>query len=125
VPPVAAEKPGNDTDGGIGQTTPPAALAPAAAARFAALWARPGLPAGTWWAQVAPLCEPGFAARLRTVDPQNIPARKVTGPPKPVPSGQDGALEFSVPADGGMILVTVSGIGGKWLVTTNGFARRA
>lgn len=97
--------------------------APKAAARFAKAWARPRMGAETWWKEIAPLCEPGFAARLRTVDPGNIPATRVTGTPRVVvaPAGRSARYAFST--DAGTLLVTVADLGGTWLVSGNDLER--
>jgi hypothetical protein len=92
------------------------------AARFAAAWAQPTLSAARWWAQIAPLCSPAFAQALRTVDPGNVPASRVTGTPQLV-SGAATAAVYRVPTNGGQLSVTVTRIGAAWLVTNNDFQR--
>jgi hypothetical protein len=101
------------------------AQAAATAAGFATAWTRSDLPANGWWAGVSPLCEAGFAAKLRTVDPANVPATKVTGPPVTASNPGEGVVVYTVPTDGGMLSVTVAVIGGRWQVTGNNFGRTA
>jgi hypothetical protein len=92
------------------------------ATRFAAAWAQPVLPAARWWAGVAPWCQPSYAELLRTVDPANIPATRITGPPRPV-SQQSGLATYTVATDAGVLTITVAALGGRWLVTNHDFAR--
>lgn len=63
---------------------PPAALT--AASSWATAWVKH--PAGTttdqWLAGLRPFTTPEYLAVLASVDPANVPASSVTGPPKPV-----------------------------------------
>ncbi|MGC9670958.1 hypothetical protein ACNTMW_30975 [Planosporangium sp. 12N6] len=125
LPQAGPETPGHDDDKPA-PPPPPLAQAAATAGVFAAAWVRGGLPADQWWAGVAPLCEAGFAARLRTVDPANLPAMAVTGQPVPVGAPPAaGPAVYTVATDGGILTVTVAALGGKWLVTGNDFTRAA
>ena len=101
---------------------PPAAAAVTVAARFGAAWVRRTLPTARWWAGIAPLCEPGFAARLHTVDPANIPASRITGPARSF-TRRSGLLAFTMPTDAGVLTVTVAALAGRWRVTGNDFRR--
>jgi hypothetical protein len=102
---------------------PPAGQASAAAAGFAAAWVRSDLPAERWLAAVVPWCEAGFAAVLRTVDPANLPASRVTGRPVAVSPPADGSAVFTVATDGGTLTVVVAAVNGRWLVSGNDFRR--
>jgi hypothetical protein len=64
-------------------TPPPEAQAVSTAARFAAAWARPDLPADQWSTGVKPWCTARYGALLEHLDSGSIPARRVSGPPKP------------------------------------------
>lgn len=126
IPPVASLAPtsteaaGHDT--GDIPAPPPGQPAPVAAG-FAAAWIRADLPADRWWSAVAPFCEAGFARRLRTVDPSNLPATRVTGTPVQVSPPVNGVAVFTVTTDGGVLVVTVAAGNGRWLVTDNDFQR--
>ena len=126
VPPVASLTPtsteaaGHDT-GDV--PAPPTGQPDPVAAGFAAAWVHADLPADRWWSTVAPFCEAGFAQRLRTVDPSNLPATKVTGTPVQVSPPVNGVAVFTVTTDGGVLVVTVAAVNGRWLVTGNDFRR--
>lgn len=117
------ESPGTDAHGHQSGKLPPVAQAPGIAARFAALWARPGISAERWRREISPLCEPGFAARLSRTDPAAIPASRITGPPVVVPNSQLTLRSYTVATDSGVLRVTVAALDGKWRVTTNDFQR--
>jgi hypothetical protein len=122
TPAATIEPPGRD-DHGTTAPAPPASSAATAAAAFAAAWARPSLPAEQWWQTIAPLCETGFAASLRTVDPALVPASRVTGRPVAARAPADGLAVYTVPTDAGALTVTVAVVDGQWLVTGNDFTR--
>lgn len=87
---------------------------------FMAHWIRP--PAGTSTAQWADglrsYVMPESIAELDTVDPQNIPARKITGEPQ-VTTSTPTVVEANVPTDAAVIhLVIVAYTDGRWLVRT-------
>lgn len=90
------------------------------AAGFATAWARPGASAEAWWAGVAPHSESGFAETLRSVDPANVPARRVTGVPRALRGRTDLAV-FTVPTDRGVLEVTLALLDGSWKVVGNGW----
>jgi len=122
--PRASSEPAG-TDHAVPDTAPappPTTRAAQVATRFAAAWARPALPADRWWTEIAPWCEPRFADLLRSVDPANIPARRVTGPPRPAIT-KPGLITYTVPTEAGLLTVTVAALGGTWLVTNNDFRR--
>jgi hypothetical protein len=111
-------------EGGVYVPVPGSAAATDRAVRvaesFATAWARPTLPATTWWRGVAAYAEPGYAALLRTVDPANVPADRVTGAGSTV-STADGLVVVDVPTDAGTCRVTVADTGGtgEWKVSTH------
>ncbi|MEU1842265.1 hypothetical protein [Micromonospora sediminicola] len=113
---------GRDDEDDEGPTAPVAGAAPAAAA-FATAWARPRLDAASWLKGVTPLCVPRFAAQLRTVDPANLPASRITGRPEATHPVRDGGGQFAIPTDRGTLLVSVADVEGRWLVTGNDFVR--
>lgn len=120
----AGEQPGHDDhDHAEPPAPPPAAQATPVAAQFAVAWARPDLSATAWWQGLAPLCDAGFAALLRTVDPARVPATRVTGPPVATQAPADGAAEFEVPTDAGTVTVTLAGVDGRWVATGVDFVR--
>jgi hypothetical protein len=95
------------------------------AAEFADRWARSDLAADYWWSAIAPLCEPAFAERLRTVDPRTLPAKAVTGPPVRTTAPSVGVPAiYHVPTDGGTLVVIVAAIRERWLVSGNDFMRK-
>jgi hypothetical protein len=123
-PPAPTESTGHDDDSDTNVPPPPPAGQPGpVVAGFAAAWVRADLPADRWWSAVAPFCDTGFAQRLRTVDPSNLPATKVTGTPVQVSSPAGGPAVFTVATDGGVLVVTVAAANGRWLVTDNDFRR--
>ena len=103
-------------------TASPPAAALNAAYRFAAAWVRGDLPRAQWYAGVEPLCSPAFAARLRTVDPGNVPASRVTGTAR-TSSSHPNTVVTAVPTNGGVLSVTVTRYNGRWLVSNNAFNR--
>ncbi|NYT96454.1 hypothetical protein [Salinispora sp. H7-4] len=124
APESAGEQPGHDDhDHAEPPEPPPAAQAAPVAARFASAWARPDLSATAWWQGLAPLCDEGFAGLLRTVDPAQVPATRVTGPPVATHAPADGAAEFEVPTDAGTVTVTLAGVDGRWVATGVDFVR--
>lgn len=119
------ERPGGDDhdDGRPPAAPPPAAQAAPVAAAFAAAWARPDLPAQTWWRGVSSSCDAGFARALRSVDPARVPATRVTGRPVATQAPTGGRAVFEVATDAGTLIVTLAGVGGRWVVTDNDFRR--
>lgn len=121
---AAGEQPGHDDHvHALPPAPPPAAQAAPVAAEFAAAWARPDLSAQAWWEGLAPLCDEGFAALLRTVDPARVPATRVIGPPVATQAPTDGAATFEVPTDAGTVTVTLAGVDGQWVATGVDFSR--
>jgi hypothetical protein len=121
LPPTPTQSVGRDSDNE--QAPAPVGEPGPAVAGFAAAWVRADLPADKWWAGVAPYCEAGFAQQLRTVDPGNLPASRVTGSPVQVSPPVGGVAVFTVATDGGVLMVTVAAVNGHWLVTNDDFQR--
>ncbi len=98
--------------------TTPSEPAVELAEQFAQLWARPTVSVQTWWGELVPLCEKGFAERLHTVDPARVPANQVTGPGKPTISRRS-YLEVAVPTNAGVLTVhlVLSVADGQWKVS--------
>lgn len=105
-----------------GPPAPPNAEALAAIGRFATTWARPNIGGDQWWQEIAPLCEPGFAARLKTTDPVTIPATTARSAPAAAQSRTD-LVTATVATDTGILTVTAALIGGQWLITGNDYTR--
>ena len=105
---------------------PPLAAATDVVTRFAAQWVRTDLPEQQWWESLAPLCERGFALRVRQAGrPESARltirgAPRVLVPPSPAP-GKPGPefgvrAVYQVPVDSGTFTVTVEAVGSNWLV---------
>lgn len=77
---------------------PPAALD--VATRWTAAWVRPpaGTPAGQWLEGLRATTTPEYLGVLAGVDPSNIPATRVTGPPKVI-SVAPKSVRVEVPTD--------------------------
>ena len=103
--------------------TPALAEANTVAARFAHAWARPEADSQTWWDGVAFWCEEGLADKLRSVEPGNIPATTVTGPPQHTGGSAADGLRFHIPTNAGTLQVTIAALGDQWKVTTIDFDR--
>lgn len=101
---------------------PPTDVALMVARDFATEWAHPERTTDAWWKAVTVNCEPGFAEQLRSVDPRNVPATRITGSAQLIRRSGD-LLTVEVPTDAGTLTVQIASIGGKWLVSGNGFAR--
>lgn len=83
---------------------------------FTKAWADHNRPAADWWARVSKYADPEFAAQLKSTDPANVPASKVTGPPHPV-AVYYASASVEVPTDAGIVIVEVVNNGHTWLVT--------
>jgi hypothetical protein len=111
-------------EGGVYEPSPVGSTGVAAARRvaaaFATAWARPDLPAATWWRGVAAYAEPGYAELLRSVEPANVPASRVTGTARTVRAAA-GLVVVDVPTDAGTCRVTVADTAGtgEWKVSTH------
>jgi hypothetical protein len=92
-----------------------AVLASSAALSFTREWANHARPAAQWLAAVSRYADPEFAAQLRSTDPANVPASKVTGRPTPV-SVFFASASVEVPTDAGTMVVDLVSDGTSWRV---------
>jgi hypothetical protein len=102
---------------GTAASARPANAALLAAGTYIRLWARPGLNRSTWYADIRPWATPQYRRLLADTDPGNVPAHTVTGLPRLV-SSTTAVLVADVPTDAGPIRVTVTDIGGHWLIAS-------
>jgi hypothetical protein len=87
---------------------------------FVMHWVRPapGVIAEQWLAAVTPYVMPESVVELRSVDPANIPATRVTGPAVTTATSPS-VVQATVPTDAGAItVVVVQQPTGQWLVRT-------
>lgn len=98
-------------------SAPPDPVAVATAGKWAAAWVNH--PKGTtgeeWLARLRPYTTEEYLAVLRTVDPRNIPADKVTGKPAPVNSS-DKQVDVRVTTDGPTLIITMIETADGWRV---------
>lgn len=92
-------------------TLPPSSADPVAldvASRWVAAWVRPaeGVSAEQWLAGLRPLTTEEYLGLLATVDPANISATRVTGPPTAVRAAAS-SVQAEVPTDTVTLLVLV------------------
>jgi hypothetical protein len=125
VSPSYPEEPSHPADeGGVYVPSPAGSAGTAAATRvataYATAWARPDLRATSWWRGVARYAEPGYADLLRSVEPANVPASRVTGAARVVRAAA-GVVVVDVPTDAGTCRVTVADTSGagEWKVSTH------
>ena len=88
------------------------------AAAFVAAWARPDLDGPTWRAGLRPYVSQAFYETLRSVDPANVPATKVTEAPAGQ-AGSAGAGQWTVGTDAGDVTVSAQLEDGRGWVVTN------
>lgn len=124
APPAVASPTGpNDAEAAL----PPALPVPTDDAAAAAMnvataamgaFARPGVDAGTWFAELAPLLTPAAQAAYTGTDPSRVPAAAVTGPPRAGDSPSAYLATVTVPTDVGdyTVLLVREGAGTPWLV---------
>jgi len=91
----------------------PAGPVVAAASAFVEAWAS-HQPMGSWYPRVSTLATTRFATGLKSTDPANVPASRVTGPGALLAS-TDGATQVFVPTDAGQVIVTLVPAGSHWL----------
>ncbi|MEU1811695.1 hypothetical protein [Micromonospora aurantiaca (nom. illeg.)] len=103
-------------------TADPAAVT--TALRFVRAWARPDLPAATWWAGVHPYAVAAYADLLATVDPANVPATRLTGAHR-VATATAQRVDVDVSTDAGVLRAVCVPSGNRWLVATLGVAQEA
>jgi hypothetical protein len=92
----------------------PAGPVVAAASAFVTAWAS-HQPMASWYPRVSTLATARFAIDLKSTDPANVPASKVTGGGALLAS-TDGATQVYVPTDAGPVTVTLIPAGSHWLV---------
>lgn len=119
--PVYPGRHGEDTEHGNRIYTPgPSTTADPAmltvARKFAVVWARPDLGQHEWLAGVQQYGTSDYLRPLANIDPGNVPASKVTGPPTVVTSRTDQAI-VDVPTDGGTLRLTIVSLVGQWWVS--------
>ncbi len=112
-------------------TEPPmtrtSAPADPAAVEVADKWARAwvthpdGISTKEWLRGLAPLTTAEYLPVMETVEPDNIPATKVTGKPKVVES-YTASVVAEVPTDGPTLRITVVNTGAGWRVSNYGKA---
>ena len=78
------------------------------AVTFMRLYARPSVDAATWWRDLSDYFTPQASIDYQTVDPANIPAKKVTGQAKLLPSSSPNLARAHVMTDYGTYLVVMS-----------------
>ena len=89
--------------------------ASAMALAFTRAWADHSKPPAQWLAGVGQYADPEFAAQLRSTDPRNVPAGKVTGAPHPA-SVFYASASVEVPTDAGTVVVELVSDGHAWRV---------
>jgi hypothetical protein len=101
-------------------SAPPAPNALAVAQSWAAAWVNHpvGMTAAQWLDQLRPYTEPEFlAATMSTIDPRNIQATAVTGPPQ-VTASYTSSVVVRLPTNSGPLDITVVNTSTGWLVST-------
>ena len=108
-----------DHEDGVGTapSAPPANAALLAAQTYVRRWARPTQARDAWYAGVQPLVVAAYGQLLADTDPTHVPARVVTGIPRPV-SSTTAVLVADVPTDAGPIRVTVINTASRWLIAS-------
>lgn len=88
----------------------------AVAATFAAGWvAHTGVSPDTWHQRLRPQMTAKLADELSGVDPEVVPAERITGGPTVVPLGA-AVAEVVIPVDSGKLRLRVVAVAGQWLV---------
>lgn len=121
-PTPPANTPSPPATRGPGPTATPRAAKPdpralTVATKWAQAWVRhpKGVTNKQWLAGMQPYTTPEFLPVMASIDPANIPASKVTGPPQPVHS-YTSSLEVVLPTDGPKLDVTVIRTDSGWRV---------
>ena len=103
-------------------TQKPTAAPPAAdALKVATAWGKAwvnhpkGTTTDTWLDGLRPYTTEEYLVEMSTVDPENIPATKVTGPPVPKQS-YTSSVTANLPTDGGTLAITVIDTPQGWRV---------
>jgi hypothetical protein len=98
------------------RTSPGTAAPEAVAYAFASAWVHHrGMSAQKWYAGLLPHATQELAGSLKGVDPEKVPADRITGRPDLVPVG-DGLAEAVVAADTGKLRLRLTAPDGHWLV---------
>lgn len=107
----------------ITSTPKPASAAPnpealSVAEQWTKAWVRhpQGITNDQWLAGMKPLTTPEYLPQMRSIDPANIPASKVTGKAEAAESYQS-SVEANVPTDGGKLRITVIKTPQGWRVS--------
>jgi hypothetical protein len=96
----------------------PSADPSATAATFAHAWTRHDLSQDQWWALLLPLCTHQYAPLIRTQQLGDVPARRVTSPPRAVATHQQ-STTYVVETDAGSLHITLIPQDGRWKVLTS------
>jgi hypothetical protein len=81
-------------------------------------FARPDIAPDQWWAELTPLLSPAAAVAYEGTDPEQVPAREVTGPAWSGTSPSSFLATVFVPTDAGeyAVMLVREGSGAPWLV---------
>lgn len=98
---------------------PPHPAAIAVALAFTRAWVHhpAGMAPDQWWRAVARFTDQTLAGQLRAVDPNEIPATRVTGAPQGIFATPTSA-EIAVPSDAGRVVVLCVHVNNRWVVAT-------
>lgn len=121
--PITTVDPTAGDDGVLNSAAPPSPVtSPGArtpeqtAERFAAAWlGRTGMTAEEWHAGLRPLSTSALSEKLTGVEPESVPAEKVTGPPT-MREQSETFVELSVPLDSGRLRLELVTTKDGWLV---------
>ncbi|MDG4806633.1 hypothetical protein O7634_07665 [Micromonospora sp. WMMD1120] len=121
--PITTVDPTTGDDGVLSSATPavpvtsPGARTPEQTAdRFALAWlGRPGMTTEEWQAGLRPLSTPALRDKLAGVEPESVPAEKVTGPPT-MRERTETFVELLLPLDAGQLRLELVSANGGWLV---------
>lgn len=96
--------------------TRPGELTPEqAATRFTTAWLTPGSGAADWQARLRPLSTAALTEKLTGVDPERVPARRITGQVTLRPRTES-FVEALIPLDNGRLRLELVPQDGQWLV---------
>ena len=97
-------------------TSPGAADPQTVAVSFTAAWLHhDGVTAGQWLAALRPFATAALQSRLAGVDPETVPASKMSGPA--TATNRSGSyVDITIPLDAGALTLGLTGTGGRWLV---------
>lgn len=91
------------------------------------LFARPSLDHSTWWDEISPLMNDTARKDYAYVQPQSIPASKVTGPGKLIEEESAYVANIEVPTDAGTYVVILNRVDGDspWMISRYVFPDKA